>query len=108
MDQNIKLSKKKKIPWGALAGFLVFAILFLYLAFGSSSMQSGVDEKQLEFIKNTVYRYAVHCYAVEGRYPKDIEYLRDHYGLSVDQEKYSVYYDYIAANMMPDIYVFAK
>ena len=108
MDQGVKLSTKKRISWGLLVGCVVFAVLFAYLFFGSNAMQTGVDERQLEFVKNTVYRYAVHCYAVEGRYPKDITYLQEHYGLSIDQERLSVYYDYIAANMMPDIYVFAK
>lgn len=45
------------------------------------------------------------CYAAEGVYPPDLEYLKEHYGLQVDENQYTVRYDVFAENLMPDITV---
>jgi len=45
------------------------------------------------------------CYAVEGAYPPDLDYLKEHYHLSYNEHKFRVTYDSFASNMMPDIYV---
>ena len=34
-----------------------------------------------------------------------IRYLEDHYGLQIDTDRYTVYYDVFASNLMPDITV---
>ena len=46
---------------------------------------------------------AVQCYALEGFYPEDLEYLETHYGLSYDSEKYVISYEVIGSNLMPDV-----
>ncbi len=47
----------------------------------------------------------MHCYAVEGRYPPDFDYLKKHYGILVDESRYVVHYRMFASNLMPDILV---
>ena len=47
----------------------------------------------------------VACYAAEGIYPPDLDYLKDHYGVQVDEERYTVFYSVFAENLMPDITV---
>ena len=41
-------------------------------------------------------------------YPPDYEYLKDNYGIRVDEEKYAVFYSVFASNMMPDVTVIEK
>ena len=48
---------------------------------------------------------ALTCYAVEGMYPDDLAYLRDHYNLSYNEERYQVFYEPLASNLMPAIKV---
>ena len=48
------------------------------------------------------------CYASEGVYPPDLEYLKDHYGVQIDEERYTVFYERFAQNLMPDITVLEK
>ena len=48
---------------------------------------------------------AVQCYALEGFYPEDLTYLKEHYGLTYDSEKYVVSYEVIGSNLMPDVSV---
>ena len=45
------------------------------------------------------------CYAAEGAYPPSLEYLKEHYGVQIDGERYTVHYMVIADNLMPDITV---
>ena len=72
---------------------------------GVSNVQSAAREQQLASVEEAVRRAAVHCYAVEGFYPPDLNYLLEHYGLSVDAQEYVVHYSAAAANLMPDIRV---
>ena len=52
-----------------------------------------------------VRRSWVSCYALEGTYPPDLDYLKERYGLQIDEDEYIVRYSAVAQNLMPDIYV---
>ena len=45
------------------------------------------------------------CYALEGAYPQDFDYLAERYGAAVDESRCRVDYIYIGSNLMPDITV---
>ena len=50
-------------------------------------------------------RGCVACYAAEGVYPPNLDYLKEHYGVQVDDARYVVIYSVFADNLMPDITV---
>jgi hypothetical protein len=84
----------------ALVSFLVVA--------GSGGLSATVTERQAQFVADSVRRSAVQCYAVEGRFPQTVggvAYLRDTYGLSVDEGRYAVYYEWLGDNLVPQIKV---
>ena len=83
---------------GTLAVLLVFLSAVNNLADG----QNSEGRRQLE---QAVRRGAVACYAAEGIYPPDLEYLEEHYGIQVDRERYTVEYEIFASNLMPDVTV---
>ncbi len=56
-------------------------------------------------LETAIRRACVTCYAVEGRYPANLDYIIDQYGVMVDLSRYSVRYDAFAENLMPDITV---
>lgn len=43
--------------------------------------------------------------AAEGAYPPDVDYLKEHYGLQIDERRYTIRYMAFAENLMPDITV---
>ena len=45
---------------------------------------------QPERIKEAIERTCVQCYALEGSYPPDLEYLSKNYGLILNDEKYFI------------------
>ena len=67
-----------------------------------STAQSGA---QTQFVQDAVRNAALTCYAVEGAYPADVEYLRENYGLAYDRSRYMVTYNADMGNLMPEIYV---
>ena len=73
-----------------------------YLVTRVDTAQSGA---QNQFVYDAVCNAALTCYAVEGAYPDDLEYLRENYGLAYDQSRYMVSYDAFAANQVPTIFV---
>ena len=62
-------------------------------------------ERETEMVSTAISRGIVTCYAVEGKYPPSLSYLYDNYGISVDESRYAVFYDVIAANLMPSVQV---
>ena len=88
--------------WSAV---LLAAVVYFFL-YGIGNVSSKVTSEQLAIIENNVRRSAVQCYALEGRYPDDINYLVEGYGLVYDDKKFVVHYENIGSNMMPQISAF--
>ena len=80
--------------------------LIVFFATGNVRRESMAEgKKQLE---QSVRRATVACYAAEGVYPQNLDYLREHYGLQIDDGRYTVHYTAFADNLMPDITVTEK
>jgi hypothetical protein len=78
----------------------------MYIAVDSAQRKS--DEESYKILSDAIIRSAVQCYAIEGFYPPDIEYLENNYGLLVDHNKYFVSYSVFASNIIPEVQVFLK
>ena len=59
----------------------------------------------LRLLEESLMRAAVQCYAIEGRYPNNIRYIEEHYGVYIDRASYAVHYEIFASNILPDITV---
>ena len=75
---------------------------------GINDYSKSNSEKSLNEIRTTVLGYVSQCYALEGEYPPDLAYLEQNYGLQLDTNKYIYHYEMFAANIFPDIKVFAR
>lgn len=98
--------EKKKRERGFPGHFLSFAALLLALLFFMActrSIAGKTGEERLNAMTEAVRRASVQCYAIEGRYPPSVEYLEEHYGVSIDRNRYHVFYDGWASNLMPEI-----
>lgn len=100
---HIEAKKRKTSLPGYLLSFLLLAaVLFLFL-FCIRAMAGRTEEDRLHALTDAVKRASVQCYAIEGRYPPSVEYLEEHYGIAIDRNRYNVFYDGWASNVMPDI-----
>lgn len=88
-----------------VAALAVFAAIVLAFCLAVDRLTSASDGAELKLVRDAVKNAALTCYAVEGAYPDDIDYLREHYGLAYNEERYVIYYDAFASNVLPDIRV---
>ena len=72
---------------------------------GSLSFSGKAEAEGEETLRSAIARAVVQCYAIEGRYPPSVEYLEENYGIQIDRERYYVFYEGFASNVMPDITV---
>ena len=94
------MAYKREIAIVLLMLLVLVGVWLLVSRVGTSS-----DNAQTQFVTDAVQNAALTCYAVEGAYPDDVEYLRAHYGLAYDQDRYMVRYSAFASNLLPEIYV---
>lgn len=99
---------KKRI---AISFLLVPALLLALAAWfgaGMKDLRSGYAREGRQQLEDALRRGAAACYATEGIYPPDVAYLVQHYGVQINEEKYTVYYEIFADNIMPQITVLEK
>jgi len=87
---------------GIIAAFLLL-LLVCVQAFGHLDRMQEKEETRM--VRDAVLKATVTCYAVEGAYPDSLDYLKEHYKLSYNEDRYFVTYDSFASNRIPDIYV---
>lgn len=88
---------------------LLTCLVLLFVAFGvmtaAKELETGHREAGRQQLEDALRRAAVACYAAEGIYPPTTAYLEEHYGIRIDREKYHVFYEVFAENLMPQITV---
>lgn len=87
---------------------LVAVVVLMGFLAALSNLSQGHEEEDRQQLEAVLRRSAVACYAAEGAYPPDLEYLKEHYGVQVNDRRYIVDYILIADNLMPDITVLDK
>ena len=86
-------------------GLAVFAVLALLIIQGVGRASSVSNREELDLAQRAVRQAAVSCYAMEGAYPATFQELKDRSGIAVNEEKYAVFYEIFASNIMPEITV---
>lgn len=92
------------------AVLLLPAVVLVMLCFltAVSRVESGQRAEGKMRLEETLRQTAAACYAAEGAYPPNLAYMQEHYGIRVNEEDYTVIYEVIASNLMPDITVLER
>ena len=88
-----------------IAVLLLMAVLIAGVWALVSRVDTTQNDAQTQFVRDAVRNAALTCYAVEGAYPEDLDYLRSNYGLAYDQDRYMVTYDAFSDNLVPQVFV---
>ena len=85
---------------------IILSILIFVLWIGLFVMFTGRLERdsaaeQKEALEMALERDITTCYALEGQFPPDLQYLRDHYGLAYDEDLFYVDYRPHGSNIRP-------
>lgn len=88
-----------------IAAFLLLLVLFLG---GVRNISDATLARQQESLETALSRSISQCYAVEGVYPPDLEYLKLHYGLTYDESAFFVDYVSYGGNLRPEVTVLRR
>ena len=93
---------------GMIISILLFAAVALVFVSMLGQVETQGGDQQTKLLEDALFRAAVTCYAVEGRYPPTRDYIVEKYGVIIDEAKYIVTYDVFAPNVMPGIQVLIR
>ena len=88
--------------------WLIPAVLALSFLWGIRLVEQGQQHQGRLRLEEALRRGVVACYASEGFYPPDLDYLCRNYGVVYDETRYTIEYAAVGANLMPDITVLEK
>ena len=85
----------------------VSLLVFLCLSFLFSINYTSEEtlQKQQQMLIQSLENGAVHTYALEGRYPENLDQLLDNYHITYDSKKFVIEYVPSGANLFPMISV---
>ena len=98
------MEKVRQLGGGLVTAAVALSVLAWFLT-AMAHLDTGRRDEGRQQLEDAIRRSAVACYAAEGIYPPDLAYLEEHYGIQVDEARYTVDYTVFASNLMPDITV---
>lgn len=92
---------------------LLFSLLFsmgwiLLFSAMSNQLRDKSYREQAISLQHALNHAVTDCYALEGRYPPDLAYMKEHYGLTYDESLFYVTYRPIASNIRPEYFIVEK
>ena len=104
-----RFDSKKQVRLPCLLFSIILFSLLIFLALGGISSISGAARRQeKESLSQALYRDIVHSYASDGFYPPSLDYLKERYGLSWNEDRYFIDYQPIGPNLMPDVTIIER
>lgn len=95
-----------------LGRYLIMPALMLAAVYILLVSAGNVNERQqaenLKQMEDSIHKAVLNCYAIEGSYPATLDYVEQYYGLQIDHDRYDVFYEVFAQNIMPEITVIDK
>lgn len=100
--------RRTRLP-GRVFGIVIFSVILLALVYAGTSLLSGrTDTEQAQALQTGLWQSIIHCYCVEGAYPESLDYLKEHYNISYDEDRFFVDYQPMGSNMTPDVTVIVR
>lgn len=90
---------------GTVISILVSVLILVMVSVSLARISRESREAGLRVAGEALERAVMQCYALEGAYPPDLQYLIDNYGLVIDTRKYVYLYEPVAGNIHPIIRV---
>ena len=98
-----KTGLRLKVISAVMTVVLIVVLVLSIMNMGRESRKDGLRQ-----VETSVHRSVTACYATEGIYPPNLDYLKEHYGLQVDEDRFIIHYSIFAENIMPDITVLER
>lgn len=103
-----KFGHTERKPWLLPLSAGLFLLVLLLFCAAVTDLRQDTRQRQKQQLETALHRSIVSCYALEGRYPESLAYLREHYPLQYNEELFYVDYRVQAGNLMPDVTVLER
>ncbi len=100
--------EKEKKSITAYAPVVILVLVLIAFSLFASSMTDSNALREKEILQKAIDRSITQCYALEGVYPDNLEYLEEEYGLTYNKEHFFIDYQYIGSNLRPDITIIER
>ena len=101
----MRLFTKKKLISGAFVSIFLFVGILVFFSISIANASKEIDENEVITLRKSIDKAIVNCYAIEGAYPENIEYIEKNYGIVIDREKFIVIYEVLGPNVLPNVIV---
>lgn len=108
MNRFKAASPTRRFPWSTVLSLAFFVCIIAVFLLAVSSMSKNAEEEQKNSLDTALRRGITQCYAMEGRYPESLDYLKEHYNVAYDEDAFFVAYQPTAANLPPVITILSK
>lgn len=95
--------KKKDGPLKIILSLCLFSAVIAVFFLGIGTLSDTASDKEKESLENAIARDIAYCYATEGAYPESLEYIKENYGLTYNDDKFFVDYTPRGENILPDV-----
>lgn len=84
--------------------YIIFcALLIALFLYGVNRFSEDTISYQEDTLILALQKDIAQCYAIEGFYPPDLDYLKDHYGLIYDTDIFTIDYAAFGSNIYPNV-----
>lgn len=87
---------------------VLLAGVVVYMTTSMTDFASSNQDRQIAVIERAIDSALLQCYALEGSYPPNLQYLSEHYGVMLYEDQYEYLYDVFASNVRPNVIVTPK
>lgn len=101
------VKKPKKYHWRFIPVLIVVIVTIGFIAFSDNFSNDTKGQGKI-ILENALNRSITQCYALEGMYPPDLEYIQTNYGLMYNPDLYFIDYQYIGSNLRPDVTIIER
>ena len=105
---RFQLQRTKKRTHRSLLSIAAFLIILLLFLSGINRFSETSYRQQKENLEQAISRSITYCYATEGSYPESLEDLKEHYGLTYNEDRFFVDYKVSGSNIYPDVTIIEK
>ena len=99
---------RKRLETADFISYCKFVLVIVTALVAGNYINYMTNMQSIELLRQSVRKAVVQCYAIEGAYPPDIDYLEKEYSLEYNHDKYYIDYEVFASNVMPNVEVYER
>ena len=103
MKHRFETQKSSSASKNFIISIIFFFMIIAVFTLGTTLVADRTDAQEQKTLEQAISRGLVHCYSTEGSYPESLQYLKEHYGLYYDEDRFFVDYQVYGSNIMPDV-----